>query len=882
MPPVEQSGRAADGRGPGAEASPGQLERWTRVKALFLEALEYPDSDRSAFIERASAGDADLREELDQLLASEKAAASFCESPAAGLIAATVLRELETAPRLSPGARLGAYEISGFIAAGGMGAVYRARHTLLGREVAIKTIGQGLADDAARRRLIREAHHASILTHPNICAIHDVGEADGVPFIVMTYVNGRTLREMVSESVLSIRDALEYGAQIAGALEHAHERGIIHRDLKSSNVVIDAKGAAIVLDFGLARRLPDDAGVQSREPTVTRPDALAGTLSHMAPEVLRGERADIRSDVWALGVLLYELVTGELPFTGRTPFETSSAILGETPRPMNARVPLALRLVIERCLIKDPAGRYQRAQQVADALDAIKRRHAWPVVGRLLISARRRTLYAAAAAVLLLPVLVVAGGRLRAEFGATFSKRISTLALLPLENATGNPGADYYAEGITDALIAQLGAASDVRVFSRTSTTRAARTVKTVTDIGAQLGADVIVQGALRRSSEQITIDVRLVRPSDGSVLWSETYERNAREVLALEADVVRGLAGAIQLTLKPAARERLATIRAVSPEVYEAYLKGRYEWNKRTQKSLQLAIEHFTRAVELDPTYAPAHAALADCFNQLGTVMLGTGSPREYRPRAAAEAIKALQIDPYSAEAHAALGYVWHYEWRWADAEKEFRRAIELNPSYSLVRIWYANLLMSRLRTKEAVEQVTAARDLDPFSLIVNTNVGWILEGAGRHEDAIAQLKQTLALDSTYVQARWRLAGALTSAGRFTEALDEGNRLVTLSDSSSPALALLAAIDARAGRRDEARALLDELLARSRRQYVPSASIAAVFDALGDADSALTWLEKAFAERSNAIAYLAVGYQNAPLRRDPRFQALLARAGLK
>ena len=882
MPPVEQSRRAADGRGPGAQASAAQLERWPRVKALFLESLEYPDSERSAFIAGASEGDADLREDVDSLLASEKAAASFCESPAAELLGTAFLPRPETAPRLPPGTRLGAYEITGFIAAGGMGTVYRARHSLLGREVAIKTIGQGFADDAARRRLIREAQHASILTHPNICAIHDVGESDGVPFIVMTYVNGRTLREMVGESVLSIRDALEYVAQIAGALEHAHERGIIHRDLKSSNVVIDAEGKAIVLDFGLARRLPDDAGVQSREPTVTRPDALAGTLSHMAPEVLRGGRADIRSDVWALGVLLYELVTGELPFTGRTPFETSSSILGEVPKPMNPRVPLALRLVIERCLIKDPAGRYQRAQQVADALDAIKRRRAWPVVGRLLISARRRTLYAAAAAALLLPVLVVAGGRLRAEFGATFSKRISTLALMPLENAMGDPGADYYAEGITDALIAQLGAASDVRVFSRASTTRAARTAKTVTDIGAQLGADVIVQGALRRSSEQITIDVRLVRPSDGSVLWSETYERNAREVLALEADVVRGLAGAIQLTLKPAARERLATIRAVSPDVYEAYLKGRYEWNKRTPKSLQLAIEHFTRAVELDPTYAPAHAALADCFNQLGTVMVGTGSPREYRPRAAAEAIKALQIDPYSAEAHAALGYVWHYELRWADAEREFRRAIELNPSYSLARIWYANLLMSQLRMKEALEQVTVARDLDPFSLIVNTNVAWILGGAGRHEDAIAQLKRTLALDSTYVQARSRLAGALASAGRFTEALDEGNRLVTLTDSSLPALVQLATIEARAGRRDESRVLLDGLLVRSRRQYVPPASIAVVFNALGDADSTLTWLEKAFAERSNAIAYLAVDYQNAPLRRDPRFQALLARAGLK
>jgi TolB-like protein/Tfp pilus assembly protein PilF len=548
---------------------------------------------------------------------------------------------------------------------------------------------------------------------------------------------------------------------------------------------------------------------------------------------------------------------------------------------MSARVPLALRLVIGRCLVKDPGGRYQRAREVLDALDAIKRRRAWPVLGPLLISARRRTLYAAAAAVVLLPALVIAGGRLRAELEAGFVRRISTLALLPLENATGDPRADYYADGVTDALITQLGAATDVRVLSRASTARVARNAKTVREIGAQLGADVVVQGALRRASERIALDMRLLRPSDGSVLWSETYEREARDVLALQADVVRGLAVAVHLTLRPAARERLATVRAVSPAVYEAYLKGRYEWNKRTPTSLRLAVDHFTRAVELDPTYAPAHAALADCFNLLGTVVVGTGSPREFRPRAEAEAIKALQMDPYSAEAHAALGYVWHYEWRWADAERQFRRAIELNPSYSMARIWYANLLMSRLRWKEAIEQVFAARDLDPFSLIVNTNVGWVLDYAGHHEEAIAHLKQTIALDSEYVQAHWRLARALMAAGRVTEALEQGDRLLTLSDSSSPALSMVANISARAGRRDEARALLGRLLERSRHEYVPPASIADAFRAVGDVDGALTWLEKAFAERSNAVAYLDQS-DNAPLRRHPRFQALRARVGLK
>ena len=876
MSPVDESRRPGGGTIPSKVRSDGP-ERWGRVKALFLQALEHPEAERDAFVAAASGGDTQLREEVGSLLASEKAAASFCESPAAQMLEAAGPAN-DKGARLEPGTRLGAYEITDFIAAGGMGAVYRARHTVLGREVAIKTIGPGLADEAARRRLIREAKNASVLAHPNLCAIHDVGETDGVPFIVMEYVKGRSLAELVRETIPPLGDVLRYGVQIAAALKHAHERGIIHRDLKSSNIVIGENGEAIVLDFGLARRLRD--GEQSADATLTQPHALAGTLSHMAPEVLRGERADVRSDIWALGVLLYEMVTGRLPFSGRTQFETSSAILGEPPSPFESSVPLALRLVIERCLVKDPAGRYQDAGAVLDALDAIRRRRAWPVVGRLLISARRRTIYAAAAAGLLIALLAVAAVRLRDQLGAT--PRVATLALLPLENATGDSAAGYYAEGITDALIAQLGAATDIRVFSRASTSPAARRGRSITEIAGQLGADIVAQGALRRSPQRIAIDVRLLRPRDGRAVWSETYERDPREILALEADVVRGLAGAIQLTLTPEVRQRLAAVRAVSPEVYEAYLKGRYEWNKRTRASLQEAIAQFNRAVELDPTYAPAHAALADCFNQLGTVMVGTGSPLQYRPRAAAAAIAALQIDPYSAEAHAALGYVWHYEWRWADAEKEFRRAIELNPSYSMARIWYANMLMSRLRMDEAIEQVTTARELDPFSLIVNTNVGWVLAVAGRTDQAIDQLRQTLALDSSYLQARWRLAGVLASAGRFDEALVEANRLVVMSDSAAPLLSMLANVEARAGMRRQATALLDELVLRSRREYVPPASIAMIFNALGDVDNTMVWLEKAFAEGSNAIAYLASDYRSSKVRQDPRYLALLARAGLK
>jgi serine/threonine-protein kinase len=849
---------------------------WARAKAVFLEAVELPESERSAFLSQACIGNARLRVEVQSLLDSEKEAANLWETPAACLLGDAVI----AGPRLTLGTRLGNYEISDFIAAGGMGEVYRGRHVMLGREVAIKTLVGHASGESAARRLIREAKHASVLTHPNICTIYEVGDGDDGPFIVMQYVAGRTLSAIIREGTTSIDTALAYAKQITHALEHAHQHGIIHRDLKSSNVVVDADGRPVVLDFGLSRRLSSTSSSRSGEPTVTAPDRLAGTLSHMAPEVLLGGAADARSDIWALGVLLYELVTGELPFTGRTPYETSSAILGEPPRPMSGRVPLALRLVIERCLVKEPDRRYQRAGDVHAALDVIGQRRAWPLIGRLVISLRRRTLIAAGIC-LGVAALGFAGVMVLRRLVAPPS-RVSTLAVLPLRNETGDPAVNYYADGITDALTTQLGAASSVRVISRASAARVAAQVGTVREAGAQLHADAVLQGTVRKDRAQVTVDVHLVDPASGRVLWSDQFARDVRDVLALEADVIHELAATVRLTLRPDARDRLAVVRAVTPAAYEEYLKGRYEWNSRTPKSLQLAVEHFTRAVELDPTYAPTHAALADCYNQLGTVMVATGSPQHFRPRAAAEAIKALQLDPYSAEAHAALGYVRHYDWQWADAEREFRRAIELNPNYSLVHIWYANLLMSRGRMVEAVEHATLARDLDPFSLIVNTNVGWVLDFAGRHEDAVRQLRQVTELDSTYVQGRFRLTDALQHAGRLSEAMSEARHLVAANGHSTSALGLLATVYAKTGERDSVRAILRELLARSRSEYVPAWTIASVSLALDDTAAAMTWVEKAYDERSNGVAYLIANPELAPLRGNPRYEAVLTRVGLK
>ena len=856
-----------------------ERERWERVKAVFADALGFDESERDAFLARVTGDDTSLRVEVASLLASHRDAESFCETPAAELLASQPSSFEATRARLEPGARLGLYQITAFISAGGMGEVYRAWHTVLGREVAIKTVRADPADDTANRRLIREAQHASVLHHQNICTIYDVGSEGDRPFIAMAFVEGLTLRDLRRTSAPAFTDCVSYAMQVADALEHAHRHGIVHRDLKSSNVMVDGRGQAIVLDFGVAKRVTAD-DVHSQETTLTAQGTLAGTLSHMAPEVLLGGPADPRSDVWALGVLLHELVAGELPFSGRTPFETSSAILVDPPRRVPSGVPLALRLVIERCLAKSPAMRYQRAADVRDALDSIRRRRAWPLVGRLLVSVRRRAVVGVAVSTLVVASLAAAFPALERRFGGGLPSRVSTLALLPLENATGSPEGDYFAQGVTDALIGQLGAVADVRVLSRGSAAHVARTASTRRDMAQQLGADALIEGRLRRMGERIVIDVRLVEPTTGRVAWSDTYERGGSQVLALQSDIVRAIAAEVRLTLRVGAQQRAVVARTVNPDAYEAYLKGRFEWNKRSRESLQQAVAHFTRAIELDPTYAPAHAALADCYNQFATQLLGTGSPLEWRPRAAAAAIRALQMDPNSAEAHAALGYVHHYDWRWADAEREFTRAIELNPSYALAHLWYANMLMSRRRLDEALARIEVARNLDPYSLIVNTNVSWVLTAAGRYDDAIAQLRRTLALDSTYAQAHSRLVSPLLETGRLTEARAEAESAVRLTGRSSPTLANLAVVSARQGRAEEARTILGELLARARSGYVPPSSLALVHGALHDTTAQLHWWTRAFAERSNAIAYLRS--DQAPLMRDPRFRALAVRAGLE
>ena len=630
-----------------------------------------------------------MRNEVSSLLASDQEAGDFIEQPAAVLLANSAAGTFR--PRLTPGEWLGRYEILQFLGAGGIGEVYRARDTRLGRSVAIKLV-KDRDDCDAGPRLLAEARHASILNHPNICGVYEVDEARGLPFMVLELIEGPTLHTVLRERRPSIREVVQWAKDIAAALDHAHQRGIIHRDLKSANVAISADGTLKVLDFGLSRPLQISAGTVHIPPTVLCETSVAGTLTHLAPEVLRGEAVDQRIDVWAFGVVLYEAASGVLPFKGDTALQTAEAILEAAPAPLPAHVPANLRRLIERCLVKDPALRIASAAELRGALNGLPSEESWLRIRRPLAILAALATISGAVAYSLWP-------------GLTPNRPAPVLAVLPL--GSDSSAGTFFADGITEGLIAELGRVEGIRVIAPGTSMRYRNGAGAIQDFARDAGANRLLQGTIERAGDDVTLSARLLDAASGRVIWSKTYRRGAREVQALQATVARAVADAVDVALTVDDDRHFGAVRAVDPDVYEAYLKGRYYWNQRTPASIQTAIEHFEAALALDPTYAPAYAALADCYNQVATVMIGGGPPREWRPKAAAAAIKALQIDGDLAEAHATLGYVQHYDWQWTQAERSLRRAIALNPSYALAHIWYANLLCSQHRFDEALQQV-------------------------------------------------------------------------------------------------------------------------------------------------------------------------------
>ena len=789
---------------------------------------------------------------------------------------------------LAAGARLGPYEILSALGAGGMGEVYRARDTRLGREVAVKTVARELClDETARARLIREAQHASLLNHSHICTIHEVGQADSEPFIVMELVEGRRLDEVIPHNGLAIESVLRYGIQIADALAYAHERGIVHRDLKPANVVVTPAGQVKVLDFGLAKRLPDSnlKTLTRSSDSISELGTVAGTLAYMAPEALRGTGADARSDIWALGILLQEMATGKRPFDGGTAFQLTGAILHEPPLSLPPRVPPALRAIIQRCLGKEPEQRFQHAGEVRATLEAAQPQpEAVGSTPEVQKTYRWRPVAATLATVAVLAAVLgwTMPGWRAYLFGGSVEGRITSLAVLPLQDFSHDPEQEYFADGMTEALIANLAKIDALKVSSRTSIMRYKGTQKTLPEIARELGVDGLVEGSVQREGDQVRITVQLIHGLTDKNVWTDSHQQELRGVLDLQNQVAQAIASKIEARLTPVEQARLATRRSVDPDAYQLYLRGRYFFDKRSDEGFRRGIEYFNQAIAKDPSYALAYAGLAYSYNQMGHELYSMMPQQEAYPKAKAAATKALELDETLADAHNVLAMVkLRYDRDWIGAENEHKRAIQLDPNNALSHFWYSHFLLPHGRIQQSLEESQRALELDPLSLIVNVHLGWHYLYARQFEQAVAQLQKAVELDPRFALTYLFLGQAYEEQQSYEKAVATFQTGITLSQGGPVYVGGLGHAYAVAGKRGEALKVLADLKAASKRRYVPSYEIAVIHAGLGDKDEAFAWLQKAYDDRDSSwLVDLNVDPRFEPLRSDARFVELVRRIG--
>jgi eukaryotic-like serine/threonine-protein kinase len=781
------------------------------------------------------------------------------------------------------GQTLGHYRILEKVAAGGMGVVYRARDEHLERDVALKVLPRGtLNDESSRRHFRQEALALAKLNHPNIETVYEFGTEEGVDFLVMEYVPGRTLANKLTDGPLAEKEVLALAIQITLALEDAHECGIVHRDLKPANIALTAKGQAKVLDFGLATFLRPEEEITKDQ--LTDSLAIAGTLPYMSPEQLDGERVDARTDIYTLGAVVYEMATGRRAFTGELASQVINAILHQapvTPRAINARTSPELETIILKCLEKDPAQRYQSAKELLVDLRRLAGRSS-VVVAPTRIRKWRWVWILVAALITVLSVVValnLAVVRQRIA-GSPRIPRIQSLAVLPLENQSRDSEQDYFADGMTDELITELGRISSIKVISHTSIMRYKNTDRPMTEIAKALHVDGLVEGSIQRSGGRIRISARLIdaRGDPEQQIWARSYERDLNDALVLQREVAEAIVGSMAVTLKPSEQANLNAVRTVDHAAYEAYLKGNYYWNKRTAESLKKALYYFEEAIEKDPGYSMAYVGLS--YTYAFAPELGIASNIATAKQKAA-ALKAVQLDGELAEAHTALGSALQNEWNWAGAETQYRRAIELNSNYATTRHWYSLLLTILGRHAEAIAEAQRAMELDPLSLIIQSNLGGRYLYAGRYEDAIRECKKALDLDPSFMIAHDCLGFARLQQGRINEAITELQTAAGSSSSDPESLAAIGYAYAVLGKTRDAKEIATKLKHLAAGAYVPAYYVAIVQSGLGQKDEAMQWLERAYRNRSAELPGASVEPMLKNLHGDSRFRNLLNRMGL-
>jgi eukaryotic-like serine/threonine-protein kinase len=772
------------------------------------------------------------------------------------------------------------YRILEQIGAGGMGVVYKAQDTRLDRMLALKFLPEKLAQDPlALERFRREARAASALNHPGICTIYDIGEQDGRAFIAMEFIDGQTLRSHMGGKPLPLDEILSLGIQIADALDSAHTQGIIHRDIKPANIFITQRGQAKVLDFGLAKLVSKgvangDADASGESPASTSvAGIISGTPSYMSPEQVRGDDLDARTDVFSLGLVLYEMATGRQAFGGRSGGAIIEAVLTRPPAPVRSLrgdIPSRLAEIIDRALEKDRDRRSQSAAEVGADLARVKRDVESGRIAAdddLPTSSRGRPAQAPA----------TQAGMVRPDRG---SKIITSLAVLPFENASGDPAYEYLSDGIASSLINSMATVPKLRVMAQSTVFRYRGREIDPLAVGRDLNVRAVLTGRLMQSGGSLRIGAELVDVATGSQLWGAQYDRKPGDIFSIQDDISSEISGKLRLQLTRAEKKKLNHRHTQDDEAYRLYLQGRHHWNRWTEEGFYKAIEYFQQAVEKDPRYALAHTGVAESY-----VLLGWNShlpPKDAFPKGKVAALTALEFAPDLGEAHSPLAAVlWLHDWNWLEAERRFKRSLELHPTYPTGNHWHAEFVMTMGRQIEAIARMQQSRELDPLSLIINAAIGWANYMARRYDQAMEQLLRTAELDPNYPVTHWILGLVHRKCGRYESAITDGEKAVTLSGGSPMLRAALAQTLAEAGRVEQARQVLAELEQLAKQKYVAPHFFAGIHIGLGEHERAIEYLEKSYEEHCHWLIYLRLDPSMDALRENPRFQDLLGRVGL-